>query len=259
MRMSRRMGLFGGGKLPTFVQLFSTINSQSSGGANSPSASTRVKSAPSISTGSPWYYFFFVGSSLEIARIDLGGDGKYRKTQLSLTASSGAEQTFSLNESTGLASSNNELYGCFYLCLHFDSTYSPAVIDRMMRNGLKDWPKYYYSSTEGSYTNLRVAKSLVADYTGACLAAFSGSSTSILDVSEDYTNSDNWSISDWSDPLTPIVAYQGNSTLNRTVIRQASAGIYPDGPLYVYTPTVNGTSATCYTHNYSLFRLYEDW
>lgn len=246
MRMSRRMGLYGG-KLPTFAELFRTIDNSAYGGVNSSTAAILSHSMGQITTvGDPWIYFFCVGSSLEISHIEKTNNG-FTKESLSLTAASGETAQGTTITSNGLIS-NNSLYAGFFLGLHFNGTYLTSIIDAMFRAATVTSPKYYYSSEQQSSHLL--LKDYTTDYTGACLAAFRAA------TSASGTNSNNWSISDWTDPLVPIFARQDGTVLDRTVIKERVVATTGN---YYYIPTITGSNESVYTRSYSLFKITETW
>lgn len=245
------MGLYGA--LPTFAELFNTIDGSADAGFNTDTAyglQGKMLSDYISSVGDSWYVFFSVGSSLEIARVKRTGNtaSSYQKTRLNLSAvNENSKQTFSLNYNS--PRSDNTLYSGVYIYLHFDETYPIATIDEVFSAATVTSPKYYYGSTEQSSHPLQ--KSSTADYTGACLVAFCGATSA--NAAGAY-QSDNWSISDWSAPLVPIYSCKDNNVIDRTVIKERVVSSVPS-----YTPTITGGDESVYTRSYSLFRLQETW
>lgn len=248
MRMMRRAGLLQSGSF-TLAQLFATVNSAEVSGANVTTAATLSKTLPSsASVGDTWYYFFFAGGSLEIARIDYSSSNAITKTQLATVTASGATQrTFSVSGTT--ANSGTQLYGGNIVSLRFNNKYPTTAIDAVLTNCLKSCVKYADTTGNSTWSNgtTRIPQADVASYTGLCFVAFTANSS--------YSSgggSNNWSVSNWETPLTPITAYQNSNSLNRTVIIAST-----NDNVNYYSPTLNGTGTTAYGHSYSMFRLYD--
>lgn len=252
MRMDRRAGLLSADvAIPTLPELFSNISTWSTNRRNSGTSGSFSFAKPSaMAVGETWYYFYCVGDSLEIARIDCTAADTLVKTRLSSTATGsggGTKYTFSISGTNAVSDQN--IYAGIMLMLKF-SRYPSRIIDYMLSNCFKSCPAFRNASGYGSPGDTKVKQSTVASYTGLCLAVFLGQSTN----SSSATVTTNWSASDWTSPLVPIISVQGSTSLSRTVI----LGYTSSGTAY-YDRTLNGTDNTVYGRCYSLFRLYEDW
>lgn len=243
MRMSRRQGLLGGIKLPTFAELFATKTAMFVSGRNNSTQGTISVdfSTKQPSVGETWYVFYSVGRVMEAARVDYTNASALTKTKLfRITAGETYSSGFSVNGT--VLSGNEAVYSGVFACIKFDDTYSSATIDEMFANCSRSYLQWYYESTPSkTTTDSETARSEygITESNGVIIAMFYGAKANI-------------SVSPCVTPMSAIIGMSGDTPLNRTaLVEKERFGIN------IY-PTEDGTNIAS-VRSYILLRLSEKW
>lgn len=154
MRLSRKLGLYGGQALPSLYELFSDAIVVTSSGASS--ATEQVYSGVSVGdTSSPIWLIVTIGFHIRIVKVTNNtiislkskiGTGAYRLIKLNTDSGSSTSNTI-LKIASSMNSEN--IYGYCLVGLRF-SSYAERVVDRVFENLTIDIAASKYDSGTGT-------------------------------------------------------------------------------------------------------------
>ena len=254
MRMNRLTGLYYQGfSVPSFAELFAKVGDFKQAGRSGTSTGTITLTPSELHDGETWYLFFCVGSSMEIARIDMTSSSM-TKTSLRLVAP-GSDTTYasSLNAAGTSIVSNDGVYSGNMSLVWFGSKISPDVIDYMFKNATIGTLKSYYNpSNTNTDANLQVAKSTITAKSGIVFASF-------RDVPSSGTAAAVFGVAGTQTPGTKIVCCIGAEMTGSSSFASYSPlrEITSSGTAYM-VPTRDG-SINARVRSYTLKYLTETW
>lgn len=246
MRMIHRAGLLTSFTIPTFVELFSTVQNVSAYGTSADTTNIRTFArAANMKDGQTWYAIYTVGSCSEISRLDMQAETMTKTTLATRAPANHVRYTTSLGEDLNSLVTDDEVWACNMTMLRF--MYPPQIIDYMWQNCRYVTGTYYNSSTPtNDNADLRLVKQTYTDADGVYFTAF-------RDWPEGGTSRTAWAVVKASTPLTIVKGSMSGGWLTHSLLRQ-----YTDNGVQYLVPTTDEVN-TATVRNYTLKRFVETW